>query len=306
MTPGAQLARAREAHGWSVVEVADQLNLAPRQVQAIEDDNYGALPGLAITRGFIRTYAKLLKIDAVPLLSGMVTPPSMAIDAKPLRRALPQANFSDSRLGAGSNHKVSSTSYTVLLALLLVVGAGVTADHFGVLPSSFDAITSHLHGGFDSLRGAKVTPGVDAPAMAASSSVVTPAQTDVSQSATMMTLPSPVAPDARPSAAPSVAATNLPVPQVLAAAPSAVSATPSGDNQLVLTLRKDSWIEIKGAGKNAVASKLYPAGSVETFDISQPVQLIIGNAAGVDASLRGVPLELRKASKNNVARLNLK
>ena len=98
------------------------------------------------------------------------------------------------------------------------------------------------------------------------------------------------------------------------AANAAAGAAPAGPtsphaaigNQLVLTLRDDSWIEVRGIGQNPVTSKLYRAGTVETFDLSNPVQLVIGNASGVDASLRGVPLELRSATKNNVVHLNLK
>jgi cytoskeleton protein RodZ len=40
--------------------------------------------------------------------------------------------------------------------------------------------------------------------------------------------------------------------------------------------------------------------------MSQPVNIIIGNLAGVDATLRGVPVDLKAGSKTNVARLNLK
>ena len=60
---GTRLSAEREALGWSVEQVASQLNLAPRQIQALEQDNYAALPGIASVRGFIRAYAKLLKID---------------------------------------------------------------------------------------------------------------------------------------------------------------------------------------------------------------------------------------------------
>ena len=69
LTPGAQLALQRQARGWSIEEVATQLNLAARQIQAIEADNYAALPGMASVRGFIRGYAKILKVDPSPLLA---------------------------------------------------------------------------------------------------------------------------------------------------------------------------------------------------------------------------------------------
>ncbi len=56
----------RESKEWTIAYVASQLNLAPRQIHALETDNYAALPGLVSVRGFIRSYAKLLKIDAKP------------------------------------------------------------------------------------------------------------------------------------------------------------------------------------------------------------------------------------------------
>jgi cytoskeletal protein RodZ len=68
-SPGAQLMEARKALGLTVESVAAQLNLATRQIRALETDDYAALPGVATTRGFFRAYAKLLKLDAVPLLA---------------------------------------------------------------------------------------------------------------------------------------------------------------------------------------------------------------------------------------------
>ncbi|MGV3652989.1 MAG: helix-turn-helix domain-containing protein, partial [Noviherbaspirillum sp.] len=67
--PGQQLAARREELNWSVEEVASHLNLAPRQVRAIEANDFSVLPVMAITRGFIRSYAKLLGLDAAPLLA---------------------------------------------------------------------------------------------------------------------------------------------------------------------------------------------------------------------------------------------
>lgn len=68
-SPGLQLMEARKALDWTVEKVAAQLNLATRQILAMEADDYAALPGVATTRGFFRLYAKLLKLDATPLLA---------------------------------------------------------------------------------------------------------------------------------------------------------------------------------------------------------------------------------------------
>ncbi|MFZ6638491.1 helix-turn-helix domain-containing protein [Undibacterium sp. TC4M20W] len=68
-SPGAKLAAARLALGWSVEKVASQLRLAPRQIIALEKDDYPALPEAAIVKGFTRAYAKLVKLDPEPVLA---------------------------------------------------------------------------------------------------------------------------------------------------------------------------------------------------------------------------------------------
>ncbi|WP_287367560.1 helix-turn-helix transcriptional regulator, partial [Thauera sp.] len=59
-SPGAVLRAAREARGESVSEVAFALKLNPRQIAALEADNFSALPGMAFVRGFLRNYARYL------------------------------------------------------------------------------------------------------------------------------------------------------------------------------------------------------------------------------------------------------
>jgi len=61
--PGARLATAREAHGFSLGDVARQLKLSVRQVGALERDDYDAFPSRVFVRGFLRNYAKLLQVD---------------------------------------------------------------------------------------------------------------------------------------------------------------------------------------------------------------------------------------------------
>lgn len=69
LSPGSKLASARNSLGWTVEQVAAQLKLSTRQIVALEADDYAALPEPAVVRGFIRAYAKLLKLDATPLVA---------------------------------------------------------------------------------------------------------------------------------------------------------------------------------------------------------------------------------------------
>jgi cytoskeleton protein RodZ len=68
--PGAgQLLRAaRLERGLSIEDVARQLRLSVRQVTALEEDDYSKLSSITFLRGFVRNYAKLLQMDAAPLL----------------------------------------------------------------------------------------------------------------------------------------------------------------------------------------------------------------------------------------------
>ena len=62
------LRAAREAHGWSLRQVAERLHITEAQVKGLEDGDYTALPGAAFARGFLKNYARLLGLDPEPLL----------------------------------------------------------------------------------------------------------------------------------------------------------------------------------------------------------------------------------------------
>ncbi|MFK7977305.1 MAG: helix-turn-helix domain-containing protein [Halioglobus sp.] len=67
-TPGGLLRAGREAQGVSQREVADALNLIPRYVNLLEDDDYASLPNEAFARGYIKAYGRFLDIGEEQLL----------------------------------------------------------------------------------------------------------------------------------------------------------------------------------------------------------------------------------------------
>ena len=58
--PGNMLTKARTELGMSVEDVAAELRLSPRQISALEKDDYHSLPGPTYVRGYLRNYARLL------------------------------------------------------------------------------------------------------------------------------------------------------------------------------------------------------------------------------------------------------
>lgn len=61
--PGVALKAARAVQNLSIADVARQLRLSVSQVEALEAGAFDRLPGPVFVRGFIRNYARLLKID---------------------------------------------------------------------------------------------------------------------------------------------------------------------------------------------------------------------------------------------------
>jgi cytoskeleton protein RodZ len=87
---GALLRAAREAAGLSVEAVAQQLKLAPRQVRALEGDDFGSLPGRTFVRGFVRNYARLVALDAERVLDALPSAgETPTLDAPPLHATAP-------------------------------------------------------------------------------------------------------------------------------------------------------------------------------------------------------------------------
>ena len=67
-SPGEQLRKARVGYGWSLQDVAANLNLDPDVVRALESGDYAGLPEPAFVRGYLRAYARLMELDDVQLL----------------------------------------------------------------------------------------------------------------------------------------------------------------------------------------------------------------------------------------------
>lgn len=55
---------AREAMGLSQREVAEELKLAWKSIEGLEDENFESLPPYVFVRGYVKTYSKLVSLDS--------------------------------------------------------------------------------------------------------------------------------------------------------------------------------------------------------------------------------------------------
>ncbi|MBA3478925.1 MAG: helix-turn-helix domain-containing protein, partial [Lautropia sp.] len=82
----AELAASREARGMSQIDISRRIKLQVRQVVALEEGQWDALPGRAFVRGALRSYGRLLDVDVGPLLEsiGGFAEPSQVSVMQPL------------------------------------------------------------------------------------------------------------------------------------------------------------------------------------------------------------------------------
>ena len=309
--PGKTLAAAREAMGWTVEQIADQLKLAVRQVVALEAGDYAALPGPAVVRGFIRAYAKVVKLDAVPLVAliPLDTPAASDATGTTVRRDRP-ASFSEVRFP--TNGKRSKLPLGWIAALVLVAAGAGLAWQFQLIPAALmrgAASAPAAANGQASVTVLQVPGSVKAVDAPIATTLVKPGQElppVVTNAVPLISVPPPTAPSTvAPAPLPAPVTTPAGAAPAPAGAAAAAAAPAAAGNVLVLAASGDSWIEVRPLKGKPLLSKLARAGSTETLTLDQPVTLIVGKPSVVNVTLRGAPVALPPVAGSTVSRVSL-
>jgi cytoskeleton protein RodZ len=134
--PGVALAAAREAMGLSVEQIADQLKLASRQVLAIERGDFDALPNRAVTRGFIRAYAKAVRLDPAPLVAMVEVEGAAGHADATVRPTKVTASFQESRFPSLTERNSGKPLGAIVAGVaVLALAGGAAAWQMGLLNS---------------------------------------------------------------------------------------------------------------------------------------------------------------------------
>jgi cytoskeleton protein RodZ len=270
---GQALARARAAIGLTLAEAAQQLKFAPRQIEALEQGRFEALPTGTFARGMVRAYARLLKLDPEPLvarIAGRVAAPDNAEVVAAARRPIPITD---------SSRRTNLAYAVVSVALLGVIGFVAfewqrersQAARLTFVPAAQEPVRSTP----DNTVASTVTPHIPAPA--------------------------------EPAEAPAPAVTAAVEPKPAAEkAPAEKPAAKAGEaRRLLLRFERESWVEVRSRGGKLLMQGLNPAGSERAVEGSPPFTLVIGNAQHVRLSYDDKQIDLAPHVKVEVARFTL-
>lgn len=267
---GQSLRAGRVSMGWSVEDVVSQIKLAPRQIYALEADDFESLPETAFVRGFVRSYAKVLQLDPQPLLD--------ALPGAKVQQVKRDALQVDAPFPKESSERRQNMNLLIAAFMLALLIAGLAA-WFANTPKSVatDEVKTVS-------QGALVTTPVELVAqeeLVASSGV---AETDVSA-----TEVDQGGADALPDAAVIAGVEN-----------NAVS-------KLRLVFDNESWTEITDKSGKVLVRKVYQSGEEASVEGIAPFTLVIGHAPKVHLFYQGKPVDLAPyvGANSDVARLTL-
>ena len=270
-SPGQVLAESRERQGLSRAEVAQRLHMSPLQVEALEAGDSTRLPKGPFLRGFVRNYAKLLNVDAAPLVAGL-TQAGSKLSAEIV---VPSQNIRFEPL----HERISSSPYVkggLIAAVVLAFGAAT----------------------FYWWTEIRSTP----PAGAVAQKPVAPAAKQIAAP------PLPAAETPPPTEAPQVDAPAATAPAAVkpaAVPPAQPPQAPRGTAKLSFTFRGDSWVEVKDATGETIMSRVNATGTQAQVSGKPPLTVIIGNAPSVAVRYNDRDFPLEPHTKVAVARFTV-
>lgn len=317
---GEVLLAGRNAKKLTQKDVSNNLRISIKQISALENNDFSALPEAMITRGFIRNYARLLDLDADPLLNSY----RARIPGKSPSALSVQSSMYQVMSGKDNQPwlKYILGSILVLFFLLAwifyidympkpakpsvgkvpeVVGATTPSTEMPLPEIALPAAERQAGEDIPALTDTALTTAESAPANATSTNSADVSSTQMNLP--VVTSPVKVNPVVVNPATPSInpAATN----NINAMPPTATPAA-TASKALNFSVTEKTWINITDKSGKVVYERILPAGASDSLSGEPPFNVVIGNAKATALSYNGQAVNLATSiTENNVARIKL-
>ena len=265
---GELLVAARERWNLTAADLARQLRLGLRQVQALEEDRFDALPGNTFVRGFIRNYARVVQTEPEAFLEAYER-------SRPNRK---QPDIERSPAQSAFQRKTLPPWVWYVMAFIVVLLASPLLIYLALHDE--EAASKALK------QNAQHAPQVRAGAPTALPSPQAVVQNSTSDVASTMPATTSMQSDS----------------PVAGSAPTQVA---SGEAYLQLHFNGDAWVEIRDKSGKIIFSQLNRSGQEQEVQGKPPFKLVVGNAGQVKIAYNGKPVDLLPHTQVNVARFKL-
>ncbi|ERS86718.1 hypothetical protein Q672_01200 [Marinobacter sp. EVN1] len=309
---GQQLRRAREKLGLSVSDIADQQHLRPSVIQSIEEGDYSKVDTELFLKGYVRTYARQVKLDADALIAALDS------ELEPLRQQREQEQQANPLVDIErkKKRKRQIAKLVVLLAFLGVVG--FLAYSYLVKPVS-EPVQSNADGISEALEAQSGEAVSDASARPEDAPSVIeeaeqPAEPEQMDSGTgsvgNVETENGAVTDTEALSEPTASGglgqeellseqPSVEQPPVVAQSPdpalteSEVMEDPVETVRLAMTFSDDCWIQVTDGAGNRLASALRREGDALDVSGQPPLRVVVGAMSAVESlEFQGEPMDL--------------
>ncbi|WP_291585892.1 helix-turn-helix domain-containing protein [Comamonas sp. UBA7528] len=313
-TAGSLLRQAREAAGMHVSSLADVLKVPVAKLQALEADDWQALPDAVFTRSVALSICKALQVDAAPVMA--LLPKSAATQKFTAPGPGINEPFRDKAVRSVHDTPNPGGAWK-WLALALLAGAGGGVWYFAQKQDLRDAVVASVQERSERAMGTSQSahtvdvapPEVPAAEPVAAQEPVAPAAAEAAAPA-VAAVPAPAAVAEAPtapaaSAAPAAVAPAAAAPVEPVAAAAATPAAAAGQATLRIQARAATWIQVRGGGK-VLEQKTLNAGEFFETQAPKPLSVVIGRADAAEVQVGGAAFDLGAVARENVARFEVK
>jgi len=320
--PGLALQEGREAARLSLQQVADELRLRPWVIEALEADDYEALPEPTYVKGYIRSYGRLLGLDGDALVERY-------------RAVQPAQQARETGLSSSSRQRPEGAVWLALVAVVAAIVAGgwwwtrevagpVSQPEEGAGPAGQAARATAGEPGSPSGSGAAETGAAN---VARDAGAQTPDPDTPSMPPTLDLAGSRIEPDLTrqaesnsdaPSPAPGTSEANQqgrgaesveregPATGQSVSGDGASGDASAGTDTLLVSFSEKSWVEVRDATGERLLYGLLGPSAERRLTGEGPFEVFLGNAPGVEIRVNGEPFDPGPyAEANRTARFNV-
>lgn len=284
------LRNARLAADWTIAEVANKLNLTANAVESIETSQFERLPGVTFARGYIRSYAKVLGLNADQLVE--------QFDQQVGSSTIDSAVHSIDRVGEARRVSRGMLQFSAFVVFVIAAGAAYYAWQTFNAAKPQESSQSSV---FDRVEVERADGSVHVQTLdeMEEQTVDSALEPDPADSAELTALSLLASEEGQEPVQIEQAA------ELTEASDEAALQLEPGLGVVQLSFTSDSWVRVQDADGKEISSGLNRAGEQLNVTGKAPLNIHLGYAKGVSIIYNGEPVDFSASISGETARIAL-